>query len=391
MIKVLRIINRFNIGGPTYNVVYLSKYLGDDFETMLVGGEKDETENSSMHIVENLGLKPIIIKEMRRSINPLNDVKAYFKIKQMIREYKPDIVHTHASKSGVLGRLAASHCGVPIIIHTFHGHVFHSYFSSFKTTLFKKIERYLAKKSTKIIAISEIQKNELVNEHQIASAEKFQVVPLGFDLERFYTNQEEKRKTFRTNYYISDDEIIVGIVGRLVPIKNHELFLDAATLVKEKSNQKIRFFIVGDGEKRADLENYCSTKSLSYSNNPEDKSDVIFTSWIQDIDVVNAGVDIIALTSLNEGTPVSLIEAQASGKPIVTTNVGGIKDVVIPNETAFVTGFDANEISEKILKLVNDKELYQSFSSKGLAFVKDHFHYTRLCNDMGRLYKELMK
>ena len=147
-IRVLRIINRFNLGGPTYNVAYLSKYLSDDFETLLVGGAKDESEESSDFIVNNLGLKPIIVEEMMREIDFKNDFTAYKKIKKIIQEYKPDIVHTHASKAGTLGRLAAASSGVPIIIHTFHGHVFHSYFGKLKTAFYKNIEHFLAKKST---------------------------------------------------------------------------------------------------------------------------------------------------------------------------------------------------------------------------------------------------
>jgi hypothetical protein len=158
MPKVLRIINRFNLGGPTYNVSYLSRYLSDDFETMLVGGVHDASETDSLHIPQSLGLEPVIIPELKRSINFKQDRIAYKKLIEIIKEYQPDIVHTHASKSGTLGRLAAAKCGVPIIIHTFHGHVFHSYFGKLKTTFYKTVERRLAKKSTGIIAISKEQK-----------------------------------------------------------------------------------------------------------------------------------------------------------------------------------------------------------------------------------------
>ena len=139
MPRILRIINRFNLGGPTYNVAYLSKYLSPEFETLLIGGEKDESEESSNHILQNLGLEPIIISEMKREIDLVNDYKAYLKIKKIIQEFKPDIVHTHASKAGTIGRLAAKSCNVPVIVHTFHGHVFHSYFGKIKTALYKNI------------------------------------------------------------------------------------------------------------------------------------------------------------------------------------------------------------------------------------------------------------
>ena len=160
MPKILRIINRFNIGGPTYNAAYLTKYLSNDFETLLVGGEKEETEDSSEYIIRNLGIEPVIIPEMHRSINPRNDLIAYRKIKNIIETFKPDIVHTHASKAGTIGRIAALRSNVPVIIHTFHGHVFHSYFNSYKTKIFQNIEQSLAKKSSKIIAISDLQKKE---------------------------------------------------------------------------------------------------------------------------------------------------------------------------------------------------------------------------------------
>jgi glycosyltransferase involved in cell wall biosynthesis len=196
-IKVLRIINRFNLGGPTFNAAYLTKYLGDDFETLLVGGDKDDTEESSTFILDQLGLEPIIIPEMRRDIGLKEDKIAYQKLKKIIQEFKPDIVHTHASKAGTLGRMAASKCNVPVVIHTFHGHVFHSYFGKTKTLVFKNIERYLARKSTAIIAISDIQKQELFSEHKICKSAKIKVIPLGFDLSRFQENLEEKRISFR--------------------------------------------------------------------------------------------------------------------------------------------------------------------------------------------------
>ena len=149
MKKILRIINRFNLGGPTYNAAYLTKYLENDYETLLVGGQHDESEESSMHILDSLGIVPVIIPEMQRSINPILDKIALKKIKEIIHEFQPDIVHTHAAKAGALGRKAAYDLGVKKIYHTFHGHVFHSYFGKIKTNIFKKIERDLAKKVQK--------------------------------------------------------------------------------------------------------------------------------------------------------------------------------------------------------------------------------------------------
>ena len=363
--RILRIINRFNLGGPTYNAGLLTKYLSDEYETLLVGGKHEESEGSSMHIIEQLGLEPVIIPEMQRSINPKKDGIAYNKIQKIIQDFKPDIVHTHASKAGALGRRAAFNAKIPQIYHTFHGHVFHSYFSDLKTNLYKNIERRLAKKSTNIIAISELQKKELSEIHRICPPEKIKVIPLGFDLTPFYTNTEVKRKEFRSKWKIKDNEVAIGIVGRIVPIKDHVFFIHAIENIIKKTSKKIRVFIVGDGEEKGNIQALIHTKKLSYSTN---KTPALFqfTSWIKNVDEVNAGMDIICLTSKNEGTPVSLIEAQASGNPVVSTNVGGIENVISSNETGYLSEIgDIDQFSNNLLKLVENDDIRVNMSKKG--------------------------
>ncbi|MFB0924620.1 MAG: glycosyltransferase, partial [Vicingaceae bacterium] len=344
-------------------------------------------------ILENLGIKPVIIPEMKRSLSFKDDKKAYIKIKKIIQEFQPDIVHTHASKAGALGRLAAVKCKVPVIVHTFHGHVFHSYFGKSKTLFYKTIERYLAKKSTKIIAISDIQKEELWNQHRICQKDKLVVIPLGFDLDRFQENTDKKRKSFRDKYKIEDDEIAIGIIGRLVPIKNHPLFINAINEVKMKTSKKIRAFIIGDGEEKDRLIELLKCIGLDYVEwqQKQVSATITFTSWIKDVDWANAGLDIITLSSLNEGTPVSLIEAQASNKPIITTNVGGVENIVIENETALITeSNNLDQFSESLLKLVEDDELREKMARKGWGFVKKEFHYSRLIFDVKELYYSLI-
>lgn len=386
MKKILRIINRFNLGGPTYNAAYLTKYLEPDYETLLIGGQHDESEKSSMHILDNLGLKPIIIPEMQRSLNPYKDQIAFKKIQNIIKEFKPDIVHTHAAKAGALGRRAAYKMGVNQIYHTFHGHVFHSYFGNFKTRIFKEIEKNLAKKSTKIIAISEIQKSELSKIHKICPENKIEVIPLGFDLERFNTDKDSKRKEFRKKWNLKENEIAIGIIGRLVPIKNHKFFIDAIQEVLKNSKVPIRAFIVGDGEEKQNIINYIKNKNLDFSLN-YNPATFHLTSWIKEIDRVNSGMDIICLTSLNEGTPVSLIEAQASGKPIVSTKTGGIENIVLENKTALLSEKnDLPNFSKNLLSLVNDSKKRKLFSKFGLEKSKD-FHYDQLVNNIKNLYE----
>lgn len=394
MPKVLRIINRFNLGGPTYNAAYLTKYLPEEYETLLIGGEKDDSEDSSEYILHNLGLKPIILSSMKRSINPFKDRKAYKEIKRIIREFKPDIVHTHASKAGSLGRRAAYSCNVPVIVHTFHGHVFHSYFNKYITEVFKFIERRLARKSSKIIAISDKQKYELSLIHKITKANNIEVIPLGFDLERFSQNQEEKRVAFRKQYQINDDEIAIGIIGRIVPIKNHDLFVEAIDYVLKNTTKKVKAFIIGDGESRLQIEQKAKNLNIAYNTEEDTIFDkpLVFTSWIKEIDVANAGLDIVALTSLNEGTPVSLIEAQASNRPIVSTKVGGIENVVNEGKSALLSDLSKpDDFNKNLLKLVEEDNLRKEMSKNGASFVREAFHYKRLVSDIDKLYKLLLQ
>ncbi|MBP7810240.1 MAG: glycosyltransferase [Bacteroidia bacterium] len=389
--KVLRIINRFNLGGITYNVAYLTKYLSSDYETMLIGGKEEEGEESSLHITDNLGLKPILIEELQRSIGFKSDYAAYKRIKQIIREYKPDIVHTHASKAGAVGRLAAIHCKVPVIVHTFHGHVFHSYFGALKTAFFKGIERYLAKRTDAIIAISNIQKKELTETFKICTPQQTHVVNLGFDLERFTQNIEQKRKEFRAKYNLQDDELAIGIIGRLAPVKNHELFIDAFENASKHSNKKIRAFIIGDGETRMQLENYLISKKIPFTNEASISKLFCFTSWIKNVDWALAGLDLVALSSKNEGTPVSLIEAQAAGKFIVSTNVGGTADI-LHKDCGFLCDKDKpEEFISQILNAINNFETLSAKAKNGQQQVLAQFSYKRLVKDVENLYNTLLK
>ncbi|CAN5526250.1 glycosyltransferase family 4 protein [soil metagenome] len=393
MPRVLRIINRLNLGGPTFNAALLTRYLAPEYETMLVAGIKMDSEESSEFICEQLGIDFIKLPEMSREINFSRDRAAYLRIKKIIADFKPDIVHTHAAKSGTLGRLAAHHMKVPVIVHTFHGHVFHSYFNPVKTQIFLAIERYLAKRSSAIIAISEFQKEELAFQYKICKPEKIKVVPLGFDLSRFWENMDEKRRSFRQQYFLEDDELAIGIIGRLVPVKNHEMFLKVIRNVMDRTSKKIRTFIIGDGEELQNLFTKCRDLNIDYTYfiSEQRKAALTFTSWMKDAERAMAGLDIVTLTSLNEGTPVSLIEAQAAQKPIVSTNVGGIENVVIENETAFLSeSNDINGFSDHLLNLIENDSIRNKMIQKSLQNVENKFHYTRLVADIKLLYSQLL-
>lgn len=395
MPRILRIHNRLVIGGPTLNVLNLTRYLQPDFETMLVVGEKESHEQDAKELSRKMGIVPVVIPEMGRSIHPLKDYSTYHRLKKIIKEFEPDIVHTHAAKPGAVGRFAAATSKVSVIVHTYHGHVFHSYFNKLKTQVFLNIERTMGRRSDALIAISNEQKRELVEDFRIAAASKFRLIPLGFDLQKFGEGYEEKRQSFRQEFNIADDEIAIGIIGRLVPVKNHELFLEAISYVLKNSAKKIRAFIVGDGETRQQLQSKAIALNIPFTAAGEkhDKPRPLhFTSWRTDIDTINAGADIICLTSLNEGTPVSLIEAQAANKPIVSTRVGGIKDIVIEGETALLSDIDDRQsFCNNLLKIVEDNSFRNRLGKNGADFVMERFSVQRLANDFRQLYMELLQ
>jgi glycosyltransferase involved in cell wall biosynthesis len=395
MYKILRILNRLNVGGPTYNVAYLSKHLPNTYRTKVLAGIKESHEASSEYILDELGLNYEFVPNMFRAINPYKDVKALKFIMQQINTWRPDIVHTHAAKAGVLGRLAAYYSPhrPKVILHTYHGNVFDGYFSPLKTKVILAIERHLCKLSDGIIAISQAQKEDLVERYKIAPANKIHVIKLGFDLEKFKTQKQEKRISFREHYQISEETVVVSIIGRLAPIKNHLLFIKVIIhLKKNYVCPPMKFFIVGDGELFRDILKQIEDSGLSYCL-PEEKkfaADIIFTSWRKDIDVINAGSDVVVLTSLNEGTPVSIIEAMASGKAVVSTDVGGVKDVFEDGYSGMLAKNNEEDFSDKLYQLISNKELRNSLGYNSEKVIFQKYSYSRLIDDTTQLYAKLI-
>lgn len=392
--KILQIVNRLNLGGITYNAASIAAHLRPNHETMIVTGMKDDSEESSEFMVRNLGLEPVFIHDMHREINLRSDYKAYKQLLKIIRDFKPDVVHTHAAKAGLLGRLAAKRAGVKVIVHTFHGHVFHSYFGKAKTLFFILLERILAWLSNGIIAISEKQKKELCEEYKICACRKIHIIELGYNLKPFQENKREKRERFRENYSVQNHQIAVGVIGRLVPIKNLKLFISAFSIAHGRLGNKTKAFIIGDGEQRLELQEYCKSlgQTISTPEDPSPEAAIVFTSWIHDVDVAMLGIDILALSSLNEGTPASLIEAQAAGIPIISTNVGGISNIVLEDETALlIKSGDLENFAATLEALINNDSLRAEMAKKGPTFVESRFHEKRLSSDIEQLYTRLLK
>ncbi|MBI4839345.1 MAG: glycosyltransferase family 4 protein [Nitrospirae bacterium] len=396
-IKIIRIIARLNIGGPAIHTILLSSELDKlGYKTILVKGTEGLREGSMTDLAESKGIKPVVIPELGREIGLKNDLIAFYKLYKLIKNEKPDIVHTHTAKAGTLGRLAARLARVPVIIHTFHGHVLTGYFGKLKSWIFVRMERMLANISTRIITLSDELKRELMG-MGIGDAEKFEIIPLGLKLAPFF-DLAKCRGEFRTEIGVSLDTLLIGIVGRLVQIKGHRQFLEGAKIITDrmkhagvtfyedllKKATDVKFVIVGDGELREELEEYAKKLGIA------DK--VIFTGFRRDLQRIYADLDIVALTSFNEGTPVSIIEAMVGDKPVVATNVGGVSSLVKDGVTGFlVPPARADLFAEALIKLLSDALLRKKMGEAGRRSVFPKYDSSNLVKAMDELYRSLTK
>jgi glycosyltransferase involved in cell wall biosynthesis len=381
-IRVMRVIARLNIGGPAIHTILLTAGLDPArFESTLVTGVEAAYEGNMLDLAEQKGVQPLIIPELGREISPLRDWVTLIKLYRLFRDWRPDIVHTHTAKAGTVGRLAARLARVPVVIHTFHGHVFHDYFGPLQARAFIRIERFLASLSDQIVAVSEGQRRELAA-YGLASLDKIAVVPLGFELDALL-KCESLRGQLRRELGISEGTPLVGIVARLAAIKNHRLFLDAARLVVEAGQEAV-FLVVGDGELRAELEAYVAELGLAER--------VIFTGWRRDLPRIYADLDVVALSSLNEGTPVSLIEAMAAARPVVATRVGGVPDVVFDKESGYlVQSKDTEELARGLLDLLRAPDRAGEMGLAGRAAVHPKYASETLLANVEKLYLEWLK
>ena len=367
MIRVLRLIARLNIGGPALHVTHLTRELNPNrFTTRLVTGNVGKDEGDMGDLARDLDWH--VIPELGREVNPADDFITLLKLWKLMRRWKPHIVHTHTAKAGAVGRIAAKLAGVPIILHTFHGHTFHGYWGKTVSQLTIHIERALSSITDNVIAVSDGVRDDLIRYRIAAPAsQKILTVPLGLDLEPF-ARQPRAAAASPT----------IGIVGRLVPIKNHALFLQMARLMIADGFRG-RFMIVGDGELRGELE--------SQARDLGDR--IIFSGWRRDLLNVYSEMSVIVNTSLNEGTPVSLIEAMASGVPVVATAVGGVPDVVREGETGYLApSGDARALANQVNTALRDGS---SIARRAQEDVLKKFSKERLIQNVEGLYGNLIQ
>ncbi len=399
--KVVRIIARLNVGGPAKHVVWLTSGLEEaGYRSLLVAGTVPEGEEDMSYFAEQTGVTPLYIPEMSREIS-LKDLITTWKLFRLLLREQPDIVHTHTAKAGTVGRLAGFFYrwltpGVLLgrprackFVHTYHGHVFHSYYGRLKTGVFLMIERLLAKWATdRIVVVSEQQQNEINQVFRVGRTDQTRVVRLGLDLGMF-ANHESRRAKFRSELGIDVDTVLVGIVGRLTEVKNHELFLRSVARLKL---EHVRYVIIGDGSLRETLAQ--QVKSLGL----EEK--VIFAGGRKDPEYFYAALDICALSSRNEGTPLTLIEAMANARPVIATSVGGVVDLLgnVVHDEGYkicergigVPAGDEGAFAAGLKHLVQDLALQRELGARGFEFVDHNYRKERLLEDIKDLYGQLL-
>lgn len=380
--KVIRVIARLNVGGPAIHVILLSAGLNNErWQTRLVSGVEAPGEGNMLGLAAEKGVEPLIYSRLGRELNPLRDIVMIAQLYRLFRQERPDVVHTHTAKAGTVGRIAAWLAGVPVVVHTFHGHVLHSYFSPRKERFFRWVEQTLARITTQILAVSESCRQDLIH-YRISTPEHIRMVPLGLELERFRNQDEQVRRSLREEWNLPPDAFAVGIIARMVPIKRHEDLLHALPAVLAK-HPNTYFLIIGDGERRNELEALARERQVEHR--------VIFTGFRDDQPQVLQALDLVTLTSANEGLPVAIIEALSAGKPVVATRVGGVPELVEDGVSGYLAEpKDPESIAAALLKALDDPEKTRQMGQAAQEKTLQRYSIKRLVGDLETLYDELL-
>lgn len=390
VVRIVRIITRLNIGGPAIQAVDLSAHLAPlGFQTLLIHGHLAPGEGDMSYLLPSAGVETVYVDALHRPITPLQDIRACWQILRTIRRFRPVIVHTHTAKAGILGRIATLVYNKTTgrhhparIVHTYHGHVFEGYFRSGYTALFVWLERALAPRTDVLVAVAPQTRDDLLHRYHIGRESQFRVVPLGFDLSSLADVTPAMRRDARLQLGIPDDASVVTTVGRLTGIKNHQLFLEMGKIVAERHPNAV-FLIAGDGELKAELESLARALGLA--------SRVRFLGWRQDLAKIYAATDVFALTSRNEGTPVALIEAMAAGVVSVSTDVGGVRAVVVGHESGLVVpSDDVQGFAAAVCELLADPVRRTRMGEEGRRAVLARYTLKRLLSEIAAMYRELI-
>lgn len=389
-IGIARIIARLNVGGPAMQAILMTEaFRARGYNPTLIAGQLAPGEAGLDYLAGAHHVHVIPVPEMSRSIHCRRDLLTLLRLIRILRTHRPLVTHTHTAKAGTLGRLAAMVARVPVRVHTFHGHVFHGYFSPLATRVFIQIERFLARHTDCVVAISDSQKRELTERYRIAPAGKVAVVPLGLDLDCFLqVNGRNRRLGSMTP--ANSSAPLVGWVGRFTAIKDPNLFLDCAKALKDGGTG---FVMVGGGELLPSCQQRVRQERMQEC--------IQFLGWQRELAAIYADLDVVVCTSINEGTPVALIEAMASAKAVVSTDVGGVRDLMAGSahpvngmelfENGILVKREARLLERAIRYLLDRPELRQAMGQAGRAFVQERFSHKRLADDLDRLYISLAR
>jgi len=383
-IRILRVIARLNMGGPAIHVANLAAGLETrGYHTTLVAGSLARGEDSMAFVAERLGVSVVDVPEIQREVALLHDAKSIRRLTSIIRAERPHILHTHTAKAGALARAAALVAGAarpPIVVHTFHGHVMKGYFGPRRTAFFRQVERTLARRSDVLVAVSPEVRDELV-QHGIAPGEKFAVIRLGIPLDE-RLGDDTRDLDYRSLYGISPDAFVVGWVGRMTGVKDTDAVLEVVRATRQLGVDAA-LCMVGDGPDRERLEQLAHDLGIARST--------YFVGYQTEVAGYYRLFDAFLLPSVNEGTPVSAIEALASGTPVVATRVGGVPDVVRDGVDGFlVEPGDTESAAERLATLARDPALRRRLGEAGSARVRERYSVERLVDDVDRLYRSLL-
>lgn len=381
-IRVLRVIARLNMGGPAHHVSLLSGMVDTDrYETLLLHGEVGPGESALLDVAARYGAVMEAVPGLGPRLHPVHDLRALAALVRRTRSHRPDVVHTHTAKAGMLGRLAAVLAGRPrpAIVHTYHGHVLEGYFGPLSSRIYRTLERLLAIPSDVLVGVSEATVSDLVR-LGVAPRSKFRAIPIGLDLGPFTAAGQDERARFRADCDAGADEVLLTFVGRLVPIKRVDVALRALAHARALG-APVRLAVVGDGALRGELEDLARAHGL--------EGTARFLGYRADMPAVAAGSDLAVLSSDNEGTPVSLIEAAAAGRPAAATAVGGVNEVVTPATGVLVPRGDAEALGAAVARLAGEPETRRRMGEAARRHVVDRFAAERLVRDIEALYEEL--
>jgi glycosyltransferase involved in cell wall biosynthesis len=381
-LKVLQIITRIDKGGSAEDIVITAMGLDKErYELTLMSGPVEDPSQDRKKEIEGYGIRHIFIPELVRNINLFKDLMAFLKIYRVLRKEKFDIVHTHTSKAGLLGRLAAKMARVPIIIYTPHGHVFFGYFSSLKTKIFILLEKLASPLADKIVALTNGEKEDYIV-YKIASERKLAIICSGVDLNRFKELSSDEKRKIKKELGIPENSLVVGTAGRLVPIKGLEFLVEASKIIVSKYPDTY-FLFAGDGPLRQSLEKKACRMGV--------KDNIIFLGWRDDVPKIISIFDIFVLPSLNEGMGRVLVEAMSLGKPIVASEIGGIPDLVIHGKNGFlVPPKNPKELAKYIQILLDNEEKRQKLGLAGKRMAVN-FSAQIMLKKTSNLYEELLK